>query len=89
MESQLVSIDTIRAAAARIASIAFRTPLIRAPFPGISGHGTNKEIYLKAESLQPIGAFKIAAPPTKFCNSPQKKSAVASSPTPAAIMLKA
>ena len=59
MADPLVSIEEIRAAAARIANIAVRTPLVRAPFPGLSGHGTNKEIYLKAESLQPIGAFKI------------------------------
>jgi threonine dehydratase len=55
----LVSIDKIRAAAARIAPIAMKTPLVRAPFPGIAGHGTSREIWLKAESLQPIGAFKI------------------------------
>ena len=55
----LVSLDAIRAAAARIAPIAMRTPLVRAAFPGVSGHGTGKEIWLKAESLQPIGAFKI------------------------------
>src|ERR1035437_9047971 len=64
--NQLVSIDTIRAAAARIASVAFRTPLVRAPFPGLSVHGTNKEIYLKAESLQPIGAFKIRGAANKI-----------------------
>jgi threonine dehydratase len=57
--TQLVSIDAIRAAAARIAPIAVKTPLIRAPFPGIAGHGLPREIWLKAESLQPIGAFKI------------------------------
>ena len=57
--AQLVSIDTIRAAAARIAPIAIKTPLVRAAFPGVSGYGTGREIWLKAESLQPIGAFKI------------------------------
>jgi threonine dehydratase len=66
MAVQLVSVATIRAAAARIASIAVRTPLIRAPFPGLSGHGTSKEIYLKAESLQPIGAFKIRGAANKI-----------------------
>ena len=62
----LVSIDAIRAAAARIAPIAIKTPLIRAPFPGISGHGTSREIWLKAESLQPIGAFKIRGASNKI-----------------------
>jgi threonine dehydratase len=50
----LTSLETIREAAARIARIAVKTPLVRAPFPGISG-----EIWLKAESLQPIGSFKL------------------------------
>jgi threonine dehydratase len=62
----LVSIDAIRAAAARISGIAFRTPLVRAPFPGVSGHGTPREIFLKAESLQPIGAFKIRGASNKI-----------------------
>ena len=66
MEQSLVSIDEIRAAAARIANIAIRTPLIRAPFPGLSGHGTAKEIYLKGESLQPVGAFKIRGAANKI-----------------------
>ena len=62
----LISIETIRAAAARIAHIATRTPLIEAAFPGISGHGSGKKIYLKAESLQPIGAFKIRGAANKI-----------------------
>jgi threonine dehydratase len=59
MAEQLVSVSSIRAAAARIAGIAVRTPLVLAPFPGVAGYGTSREIWLKAESLQPIGAFKI------------------------------
>ncbi|MGD0629358.1 MAG: threonine/serine dehydratase [Terracidiphilus sp.] len=66
MTESLVSIDAIRAAAARIASITIRTPLIEAAFPGLSGHGTSKKIYLKAESLQPIGAFKIRGAANKI-----------------------
>jgi len=52
--SSLVSLDTIRAAAARISGVALRTPLVRAQFPGVAGH-----VWLKAESLQPIGSFKL------------------------------
>lgn len=52
--STLTSLDKIRAAAARISGIAVRTPLVRAPFPGTCG-----QIWLKAESLQPIGSFKL------------------------------
>ena len=66
MPQSLVSLEEIRAAAARIAGIAIKTPLLRAPFPGLSGHGTSKEIYLKAESLQPIGAFKIRGAANKI-----------------------
>jgi len=66
MPDPLVTLAEIRAAAARIANIAVRTPLVRAQFPGLSGHGTNKEIYLKAESLQPIGAFKIRGAANKI-----------------------
>src|SRR5208283_3698477 len=62
----LVDIETIRAAAARIASIAIKTPLVRAAFPGVSGYGTGREIWLKAESLQPIGAFKIRGAANKI-----------------------
>ncbi|MGA2050689.1 MAG: threonine/serine dehydratase [Terracidiphilus sp.] len=66
MPESLVTIEEFRAAAARIANIAIRTPLIRTQFPGLSGHGTTKEIYLKAESLQPIGAFKIRGAANKI-----------------------
>jgi threonine dehydratase len=62
----LVSLDAIRAAAARIRPVAMRTPLVRAAFPGVSGHGTGREIWLKAESLQPIGAFKIRGAANKI-----------------------
>jgi threonine dehydratase len=47
---ELVTIDEIRAAAGRIAGHAVRTPLLRSPWP---------DLWLKPESLQPIGAFKI------------------------------
>jgi threonine dehydratase len=57
----LVTIEAIRAAAARIANIAVKTPLVRAPFPGVAG-----EVWLKAESLQPIGAFKIRGAANKI-----------------------
>ena len=63
---KLVTIGTIRAAAARIAHVAVRTPLVRAPFPGVAGYGSAREIRLKAESLQPIGAFKMRGAANKI-----------------------
>lgn len=58
---QLVTIDEIRAAAKRIAGIIVHTPLVRAPFPGVAG-----EVWLKAESLQPIGSFKLRGAANKI-----------------------
>jgi threonine dehydratase len=55
VEAPLVSIDAIREAAADLASVAIRTPLL--PF-GSAGPG-GPPVLLKAESLQSIGAFKI------------------------------
>jgi threonine dehydratase len=66
MPDQLVTLAEIRAAAARIAHIAVKTPLIEATFPGLCGYGTGKRIWLKAESLQPIGAFKIRGAANKI-----------------------
>jgi len=57
----LVSLDAIRAAADRISSIAVKTPLIRADFPGVPG-----SVFLKAESLQPIGSFKLRGASNKI-----------------------
>ncbi len=49
----LVTIDRIREAARRLEGVALRTPLV--PFMTPAG----RPVLLKAESLQPIGAFKI------------------------------
>jgi threonine dehydratase len=57
----LVSLDAIRAAADRISTIAVKTPLIRACFPTLSGN-----VFLKAESLQPIGSFKLRGASNKI-----------------------
>jgi len=57
----LVSIDAIRAAADRIAGIAVKTPLVRAHFPDAPG-----QVFLKAESLQPIGSFKLRGASNKI-----------------------
>ena len=50
-----ISIDTVRAAASRIYTVARRTPLVRLDPVGRSA----PEIFLKLEILQPIASFKI------------------------------
>jgi threonine dehydratase len=47
----LVTLDVIKAAARRVADVAVRTPLV--PFPRLPG------LFVKPESLQPTGSFKI------------------------------
>jgi threonine dehydratase len=46
------SLDDVRAARARLAGVAVRTPLVRLQ------HGTG-DVWLKLENLQPIGSFKL------------------------------
>ena len=57
----LVSLAAIRSAAERIAGVATRTPLVRAYFPWVPG-----QVWLKAESLQPIGSFKLRGAANKI-----------------------
>lgn len=57
VEAPLVTIDDIRRAAANLAGIAIRTPLV--PFGTAGGAADGPWVLVKAESLQPIGAFKI------------------------------
>ena len=47
------TLDQVRAARERVASLIFRTPLVRLHVDAPA------EIYLKLESLQPIGSFKL------------------------------
>lgn len=48
----LVTLDDVRQAAERIAGVAVRTPLLPAPW-------ADGQLWLKPESLQPTGAFKL------------------------------
>lgn len=52
MTHELVDLAAIRAAADRLRGVALRTPVVAAP-------GIAPRLLLKAESLQPIGAFKL------------------------------
>jgi len=53
--ASLVSIDDIRRAARGLAGVAVRTPLVAFEAAGLAG----PPVLVKAESLQPVGAFKI------------------------------
>ena len=48
------ALDEIRAAAARLAGVALRTPLVPLEAEGLPG-----PVWLKLENLQPIGSFKL------------------------------
>ena len=54
MPARNISVDTIRAAAENVYEAAVRTPLV--PLGSLSA---GPDIYLKLETLQPIGSFKI------------------------------
>jgi threonine dehydratase len=53
-----ISLDTIREAAGSIYDVAVRTPLVRLEVPR-AVESDLPEIFLKLETLQPIGSFKI------------------------------
>lgn len=54
-KTRAISIDTVRAAAARIAGVSVRTPVVRLDPLDRS----DPQIFLKLEVFQPIGSFKI------------------------------
>src|ERR1700679_733615 len=58
---RLVSIDEIYGAAERIANVPVKTPVVRAPL-----EGAGADVWLKAESLQPIGSFKLRGAANKI-----------------------
>lgn len=51
----LLTLSAFTEAQARIQGVALHTPLVRLPIPDLDP----AEVYVKAEGLQPIGAFKI------------------------------
>jgi threo-3-hydroxy-L-aspartate ammonia-lyase len=55
----LVSLDAIRAAAARIRGVARVTPLVEVAPPSVTGATDGPRLFLKCENLQLTGAFKI------------------------------
>jgi len=65
----LISLDDIELAQRRIAVVALRTPLVLCP------HGEeDRTLYIKAESLQPTGAFKLRGAHNKISSlSPEER----------------
>jgi threonine dehydratase len=55
----LVTLADIRRAAERLAGIVVRTPLLRFRPPDVGDGARTQPVYLKPESLQPIGSFKL------------------------------
>jgi threonine dehydratase len=57
VDRSLVSIDDVREAARLLRGVTVRTPLV--PFGAVAGAHEAIPVLVKAESLQPIGAFKL------------------------------
>ena len=57
--SSLVTLDDIREAQVRCATLTVRTGLIRCHVHELDSANDTRELYLKPENLQPIGAFKL------------------------------
>jgi len=62
--TQLVSLADLREAQQRLRGTARHTPMIEAEFPG------NLRVFLKAESMQPIGSFKLRGAYNKAASLP-------------------
>jgi threonine dehydratase len=60
-----IALDDIYAARRRIAGVALRTPLVR-----LNVDDAPAEIYLKLESLQPIGSFKLRGAENAMASAP-------------------
>jgi threonine dehydratase len=65
----MITLDDIRSAQQRLQGTAMRTPLIRLLAPGLPSLGESA-CYLKAESLQPIGSFKLRGAYNKIAQIP-------------------
>ncbi|HVZ61641.1 MAG TPA: threonine/serine dehydratase [Terriglobales bacterium] len=69
---QTVALDEIRNASHRLRGVAVRTPLI----PWFGDHSRSQQeprLWLKAESLQPIGSFKLRGAYNKIASLPEEE----------------
>ncbi|HXE91005.1 MAG TPA: threonine/serine dehydratase [Terriglobales bacterium] len=62
----MITLDDIRAAQQRIRGVAVRTPLVECP-----RERADERVFFKAESLQPVGAFKIRGAYNKVASLPE------------------
>ncbi len=70
-DSALLTLSAFTEAQTRIQGVALHTPLVRLPIPDLD----SAEIYVKAEGLQPIGAFKIRGAYNKIAQlTPEERS---------------
>jgi len=68
--TSLITVEELRAAQGRLRTVAAHTPLVRLAEPGFAG-----DVYVKAESLQPVGSFKIRGAYNKISQlSPSERS---------------
>ena len=58
-EASIVTLNDIREAQSRLRGVAVRTPLIPSHIHETNGAQDSRQLYLKPENLQPIGAFKL------------------------------
>jgi threonine dehydratase len=91
----MVTLEDIKRAQQRLRGVAVRTPLI-AYFPPAQKADANPgddaargQLWLKPESLQPIGSFKLRGAYNKIASLTDEERSAASSRTPAAITRKA
>jgi threonine dehydratase len=72
----MVTLEHIKLAQRRLHGIAVRTPLVRY-FPPATGdapvNGTQGQLWLKPESLQPIGSFKLRGAYNKIASLPEQE----------------
>jgi threonine dehydratase len=74
MPITLEAAETAKDARRNIAGIAIRTPLVRLNTDGIQRSGGGEhEIFLKLESLQPIGSFKIRGAANVVAKTPKEQ----------------
>ena len=71
----LVTLEDLHRAEARLRGVALRTPLLEVEFPESIRTADSRRLYLKAESLQPIGSFKLRGAYNKAASLPEAERA--------------